>query len=242
MTTNSTVDTTTLPAAMFDSVAFQAQLETAQAIPCCKTVIAAATHYLHEQFRSGAQARDLIRLRAAFVDDLLAILWERQDWGQCELSLVAVGGYGRGELHPHSDVDIMILLGDNCNRAEERLKGFLTLLWDVGFDVGHSVRTIKECIEHAAGDITVLTNLMEARVIRGSEQLMQQVRELTATDKMWTSPDFFRAKLQEQTTRHEKFADTEYNLEPNVKSSPGGLRDLQIIGWIAERHFGVESL
>jgi [protein-PII] uridylyltransferase len=227
---------------MFDARAFQAQLEADHVINCCKTVIATATAYLHGQFRDGAPARDLIRLRATFIDTLLAALWDRQDWGSSELALVAVGGYGRGELHPHSDVDILILLGDDCQGCKNQLESFLTLLWDIGLDMGHSVRSVAECIQHAAADITVVTNLMEARVIRGSERLMQQVQELTGPEKMWSSPDFFRAKLEEQTIRHTKFADTEYNLEPNVKSSPGGLRDLQVIGWIAERHFGVESL
>ena len=232
----------TLPADMFDAQAFCASLDANNSISCCKSAISATSEYLNRQYLDGAEAGNLIRLRAAFIDILLATLWDRQDWGQSELALVAVGGYGRGELHPHSDVDILVLLGENSQDSKEQLASFLTLLWDIGLNLGHSVRSVAECAEHAAADITVVTNLMEARVIRGSEQLMQQVKVLTGPDRMWSSPDFFRAKLEEQTTRHTKFADTEYNLEPNVKSSPGGLRDLQIIGWIAERHFGVESL
>jgi len=231
-----------LPLAMFDASAFKAQLDSGNVIQCCKSAIASTTQYLHQQFRSGAQARDLIRQRAAFIDTLLGILWDRQDWGPSELAMVAVGGYGRGELHPHSDVDLLLLLGDQCDSCRDVLSSFLTMLWDIGLSIGHSVRAVGECVEQAAVDITILTNLMEARVIRGPEQLMQQVRELTSPDKMWSSQEFFQAKLEEQKARHKKFADTEYNLEPNVKSSPGGLRDLQIIGWIAERHFGVESL
>lgn len=231
-----------LPTDVFDPSAFRAQLDTKNAISACKSTIAAITEYLHQQFRTGAQARDLIRQRAAFMDVLLASLWDRQDWGSAQLALVAVGGYGRGELHPHSDIDLLILLGEDCDSCREELSGYLTLLWDIGLDIGHSVRDVNECVRRAAGDITILTNLMEARVIRGPEALMQQVRDLTGPDKMWSSQDFFQAKLAEQTARHDKFADTEYNLEPNVKSSPGGLRDLQIIGWLAERHFGVESL
>ncbi len=153
-----------------------------------------------------------------------------------------MGGYGRGELHPHSDIDLLFLLGDCDSGRERQLASFLTLLWDIGLNIGHSVRTWPNARERPREDITILTNLMEARTIRGPEQLMQQVREATGPDKMWPSPEFFQAKLEEQRARHTKFADTEYNLEPNVKSSPGGLRDLQIIGWIAERHFGVESL
>ncbi len=236
------VDEVVLPPDMFNIAAFKDQFEGKNVIQNCKQAIASTTEYLHQQFRDGAQASDLIRLRAAFMDELLGALWDQQHWGDSELALVAVGGYGRGELHPHSDIDLLILLGENCDACREMLSNFLTLLWDVGLNIGHSVRNIEECVERAAGDITILTNLMEARVIRGPEQLMQQVRELTGPDKMWSSQDFFQAKLEEQINRHKKFADTEYNLEPNVKSSPGGLRDLQIIGWIAERHFGVESL
>jgi [protein-PII] uridylyltransferase len=230
------------PADIFDPSTFKAQLETKSAIRSCKSAIADITEHLHQQFRAGAETKDLIRQRAAFMDVLLGALWDRQNWGSSQLAMVAVGGYGRGELHPHSDIDLMILLGENCDCCKEELSSFLTLLWDIGLNIGHSVRDVNECVQRAAGDITILTNLMEARVIRGPETLMQQVRDLTGPDKMWSSRDFFQAKLEEQTARHKKFADTEYNLEPNVKSSPGGLRDVQIIGWLAERHLGVESI
>ncbi|MCB1677486.1 MAG: [protein-PII] uridylyltransferase [Halioglobus sp.] len=228
--------------AVFDPEQFRLELAAGKPIGCCKQAIAQTTDYLHGQFRAGVQARDLIRLRAQFIDALLGALWDRQDWGRAELALVAVGGYGRGELHPHSDIDLLVLLSDDCEDCKGQLEGFLTLLWDIGLNIGHSVRSVKDCVRKAAQDITVLTNLMEARVIRGAQHLMDAVRELTGPQKMWPSPVFFRAKLEEQRARHTKFADTEYNLEPNVKSSPGGLRDLQIIAWIAERHFAVESL
>ena len=232
-----------LPFELFDPDAFRASLEAGDnQITCCKRAIARATDYLHGQFRCGRPARDLVQLRAVFFDALLGALWDRRNWGDADLALVAVGGYGRGELHPHSDIDIMILLGDDCDQHKAQLEDFLTLLWDIGLNIGHSVRTVAECVKKAAGDITVLTNLMEARVLRGPITLMDSVRTLTGPDRMWPSPEFFQAKLEEQRARHNKFADTEYNLEPNVKSSPGGLRDLQIIGWIAERHFGVRSL
>ena len=189
----------------------------------------------------GRTGRDLIRQRAAFIDTLLGILWDRQDWGESELALVAVGGYGRGELHPHSDVDLLILLGENCDDCSDELSGFLTLLWDIGLDIGHSVRDVRSvssrprrhhCTDQPDGG---------TRHPRPGDADAAGARA-DRPDKMWPSQDFFRAKLEEQRARHAKFADTEYNLEPNVKSSPGGLRDLQIIGWIAERHFGVESL
>ena len=232
-----------LPTALFDPAAFSARLDGGDdAIACCKQAIGQASAYLHDRFRAGAEAGELVRMRAHFIDALLEALWDRSEWRDAELALVAVGGYGRGELHPHSDVDILVLLGDNSESCREQLESFLTLLWDIGLDIGHSVRTVKECTKAAAADITVFTNLMETRVLRGEADLMEQVQALTGPDRMWPSADFFRAKLEEQRVRHTKFADTEYNLEPNVKGSPGGLRDLQVIGWIAERHFGINSL
>jgi [protein-PII] uridylyltransferase len=228
---------------LFDPASFNAALDAGQEpVTCCRKAIRHATEHLHGLFRTGTEARELVPLRSDFIDALLGALWDRVDWGDASLALVAVGGYGRGELHPHSDVDLLVLRGDDSEQCSERLENFLTLLWDIGLDIGHSVRTLEQCAEAAAADITVLTNLMETRVLRGNERLMEAVSELTAPDRMWPSPEFFLAKLEEQQARHERFADTEYNLEPNVKGSPGGLRDLQVIGWIAERHFGVASL
>jgi len=238
-------DTDTLPKELFDPAALEKELARGNAISYCKELLANAKTYLNTQFNDGIDVGKLIRLRARVMDAMLAQLWQQQQWTDAELelvALVAVGGYGRGEMHLHSDTDILILLGEDSAHCEDRVAAFLTLLWDVGLDVGHSVRTVQECAQSAAEDITILTNLMEARVICGSTALMAQVRVATAPDKMWDSAKFFQAKLAEQQNRHAKFADTEYNLEPNVKSSPGGLRDLQIIGWIAERHFGVRSL
>ncbi|MFK7975163.1 MAG: [protein-PII] uridylyltransferase [Halioglobus sp.] len=231
-----------LPTGVFDGTEFTRQLDANNTIAHCKTAIAQATEAMHQQFKEGESATTLIRQRAHFIDELLGVLWDQNNWAQEELALVAVGGYGRGELHPHSDIDLLFLLGENSDNSGEKLSAFLTLLWDIGLNIGHSVRTVDECVAQAEADITVLTNLMEARVLRGSGALMDRVRELTAPAKMWPSRAFFRAKIDEQDERHEKFADTEYNLEPNVKSSPGGLRDLQVLGWIAERHFGVNSL
>jgi len=227
---------------IFNKSEFLSQLDTQSVISSCKSAINTSTEVLNQQFLSDVEARELLTQRAGFIDELLGTLWDREDWQHNDLALVAVGGYGRGELHPKSDIDLLILLGENCTQYDVQVEKFLTLLWDIGLNIGHSVRNIEECVENAREDITILTNLMEARVIRGCEALMESVRQQTAPDKIWPSAEFFRAKLKEQKVRHSKYADTEYNLEPNVKSSPGGLRDLQIIAWIAERHFGVVSL
>ena len=156
--------------------------------------------------------------------------------------MIAVGGYGRGELHPASDIDLLVVLDpDAPTYVEEQVRGFVTFLWDIGLEVGHSVRSISGCVELASKDVTVATNLMEARRLAGSQRLFEQVRELTGSG-IWSSTRFFEAKLAEQQHRHHRFDDTAHNLEPNIKDGPGGLRDIQMIGWVAKHHFGTDFL
>ncbi|HBQ42458.1 MAG TPA: [protein-PII] uridylyltransferase, partial [Halieaceae bacterium] len=218
---------------MFDRAAFASAIASGDTLLAGKQALKTAADYLDSQFNAGTRVAELLHLRSWFMDVLLGTLWDSRDWSGVEPALVAVGGYGRGELHPHSDIDILVLLGEDSEPCHAQLEGFVTQLWDLGLNIGHSVRTVSECCNKARKDITILTNLMETRVIRGPQALMDAVRARTGPDQMWPSADFFRAKLEEQRARHAKFADTEYNLEPNVKSSPGGLRDLQIIAWIA---------
>ena len=156
-----------LPAALFERDAFNAALDQAGHLDCCKDQVQIVDQWLHQQFRDGAPITTLIRLRARFIDELLGVLWDRHDWGSAGVSLVAVGGYGRGELHPHSDIDILLLIDEANAPAEDVLSGFVTLLWDLGLQIGHSVRTVAECEAKAREDITILTNLMEARTLRG---------------------------------------------------------------------------
>jgi [protein-PII] uridylyltransferase len=122
------------------------------------------------------------------------------------------------------------------------IEKFLTFLWDIGLEVGHSVRSIDDCQREGLADISVATTLFEARLLAGPESLFAGMRRALATDRMWSSQDFFEAKVKEQVERHHRYFDTAYNLEPNVKSSPGGLRDIQTIGWVAKRHFGTDTL
>ncbi len=230
------------PGALFDPDELTDRLAQHPALPVCKSAIASFTEQAHVQFRAGADVHWLIRQRAAFVDTLLTSLWEQMDWGSTEIALIAVGGYGRGELHPHSDIDLLILLESDAEDSTSTLESFLTLLWDIGLDIGHSVRTLEECVAQSRDELTVVTNLMESRLLCGPTTLYETMMTATGPDKMWPSAEFFSAKLAELRKRHAKFADTEYNLEPNVKSSPGGLRDLQLIGWVAQRHFGIREL
>jgi [protein-PII] uridylyltransferase len=199
---------------------------------------------LKELFLAGIDAGVLVHGRATIMDRLLRAVWRRFGLDRTDaVALIAVGGYGRCELHPHSDLDLMLLLDAQApSGLEPRIAAFLTFLWDIGLPVGHSVRTLDECATAAADDITIATNLTESRRIAGPEALYAAMSERIAPAHIWPSREFFAAKLEEQRRRHHKFGDTAYRLEPNVKESPGGLRDIQMVGWVAKRHLGAGTL
>lgn len=198
---------------------------------------------LQARYDLGEPIRNLVRGRAWAMDQLLIEAWQSLPWSSDQIGLLAVGGYGRGELLPHSDIDLLILADSEHTITDNQtsIEQFLMLLWDSKLKIGHSVRSIHTCQEEARADVTIITNLIESRQIAGSSTLADQLNDAISERFMWSSRDFFRAKLNEQQHRHEKYDDTEYNLEPNIKSSPGGLRDLQTIGWIARRHSGSAS-
>ena len=209
-----------------------------------RQVLEGGTDLLRERFTAGEAVEDLVRDRARLVDVALRAAWTRHTGRFAgDLALVAVGGYGRGELHPCSDIDIMVLLpkSDSADWQPD-IERFLTFLWDIGLEVGHSVRSIDDCQRESLADIGVATTLFEARLLAGPEALFAGMRRALAPDRLWSSQDFFEAKVKEQSERHHRYFDTAYNLEPNVKSSPGGLRDIQTIGWVAKRHFGTDTL
>jgi [protein-PII] uridylyltransferase len=230
---------------LFDRGQFQAELALKSSpIAAFKKAIRQAREVLDNRFANGRDIRRLVEDRAWFVDQILRAAWERFGWSEdADIALLAVGGYGRGELHPYSDIDLLILLDSADHEVfREPIEGFLTLLWDIGLEVGQSVRSVAECAEEARADLTVVTNLMESRTIAGPEHLRQRMLTVTSPEQMWPSKHFFLAKRQEQKARHAKYNDTEYNLEPNVKGSPGGLRDIQTILWVARRQFGSLNL
>jgi [protein-PII] uridylyltransferase len=168
-------------------------------------------------------------MHALLVDQLLQRLWA-ESMGQTPFALVGVGGYGRGALFPHSDVDVLVLLPDG-HKADAAVEKFIGALWDSGLEPGSSVRTLSECVEEAAKDVTVDTSLIEARHVAGNPALVQELeRELRARRNVRA---FFEAKWQEQKRRYARFQEAAYNLEPNIKESPGGLRDLHTILWLA---------
>lgn len=230
---------------LFDTARFDAELAaSSQPLKLFRDTLEQAGARLDERFWSGASIELLVTQRAQLIDQLLLRAW-RYNLGEfaAALALVAVGGYGRGELHPHSDIDLMVLIDEEISDdCRDRLERFLLFLWDIGLEVGHSVRSVTDCVEQGRADITVATNLMESRLLEGDKQLFQVMREQTDQRHIWPGKAFFEAKWQEQIQRHSKFHDTAYNLEPNIKEGPGGLRDIQMIGWVAKRHFGAETL
>jgi [protein-PII] uridylyltransferase len=179
----------------------------------------------------GVPEKLLIKLRKN-VDAALTHAW--QSFGlPSSVALVAVGGYGRGELFPHSDVDVLILLDGAADAAlQGKLEELVQLFWDIGLEIGHSIRTVDECLTEAAADITVQTSLLEARLITGNRKLFNFLRDRCSA--ALNPQAFFQAKTLEMRQRHAKYEDTPYSLEPNCKESPGGLRDLQVIIWVAK--------
>jgi len=235
---------TNIDGILFDATEFESQLsQTENPLPVFKQTLKHASNTLIEFFQAGRSANELVHARARFIDALLIQAWAIQlGKQQLDLSLLAVGGYGRGELHPHSDIDLMILLRENTHQYDEQLECFLRFLWDIGLEVGHSVRTLDDCVAEAEKDITVATNIQEACLLIGNRALFEEQRRRCSPEHLWPSKAFFEAKWQEQISRHTKFNDTAYNLEPNIKEGPGGLRDIQMIGWVAKRHFDANTL
>jgi [protein-PII] uridylyltransferase len=207
--------------------ALRAQLQTGKA--------GLLDHFSQSRPTTPAAIR-LVRGLAKLVDDVLQSLWQRQAMPE-GAALLAVGGYGRGELFPYSDVDVLVLLPPHGSSLEADaatkalLESFITACWDIGLEIGSSVRTLAECMEESQRDVTVQTALLESRFLSGSRRLFNAFR--VANTHAMDAKAFLRAKLLEMQQRHVKFEDTPYSLEPNCKESPGGLRDLQVVMWLA---------
>ncbi|MEQ1599119.1 MAG: [protein-PII] uridylyltransferase [Methylotenera sp.] len=190
---------------------------------------------LEVEFFLHKNTAQLLKKLTQFIDKTLKEAWLQPNihvGAGAGIILVAVGGYGRGELFPYSDIDLLILLPNEVSAEQNQaIEAFIGLLWDIGLNVGHSARTLQECIDEAKNDVTVQTNLLESRLLAGSKANYQKFTK--AINGLMQPATFFAAKFKEQDNRHAKFNDTAYSLEPNIKESPGGLRDLHMILWLA---------
>lgn len=205
-----------------------------------------AAHLTELPRRRRGLGGHILEMRAKLIDDILIRAFVEHEHllpQKTAMALVAVGGYGRKELHPASDIDIMLLLDHSRYVATQPFaEAFFRFLWDIGLTVGHSVRSVRDCIHVARSDVTVMTNLLEARLLTGDEGLLADLIPRLASPRLWPSARYYEAKLAEQRARHARYDDTGYNLEPNVKEGPGGLRDIHMIGWVSRRHLGSTDL
>jgi [protein-PII] uridylyltransferase len=196
------------------------------------------------RFDAGEDIDRLLAARTRAVD-----AWVRGAWERCigqeatDLALFAVGGYGRGELFPHSDIDVLVLAEPAAQREREpALARLFALLWDAGLPAGHAVRSTAECTEAAERDITLLTAMLEARPLQTNAAEVAKLQAAIAPDRVWTPREYFLAKRGEQRARHARYDDTADNLEPNLKEGPGGLRDVHTLHWMALRVLGARGL
>ncbi|SVD08232.1 uncharacterized protein METZ01_LOCUS361086, partial [marine metagenome] len=228
---------------LLDESRFLAEVSTTtQPLEVFRSALHQARHVLRRYHTTGSAAQDILSANSWLIDRILTISWTfhaPQEMESKRSALLAVGGYGRGELHPYSDIDLLILFRSKPNSIERLFsETYIRFLWDIGLEVGHSVRTLKDCLTQARGDLTVLTNMMEARFVFGNSTLSEELAIRIGPEKIWGARKFFLAKSNEQLARHHRYNDTAFNLEPQIKEGPGGLRDIHTITWIAQRYFG----
>ncbi|MGA7828318.1 MAG: [protein-PII] uridylyltransferase [Geobacteraceae bacterium] len=219
--------------------------------------LSGARHFM-EQYGELIQARHaegadgvwVVRTLAEMVDILMKKLFQcivsdvrYQSGGREQITLVATGGYGRGELNPYSDIDIMFLHnGKDARRVEDIAQKILYFLWDMRLDVGYSVRTIQDCLEMSSSDMTVKTALLDTRYICGNKTLLKDLQKTVLTQIMTKGSDaFIRQKVSELEVRREKYGSSVYLLEPNIKEGDGGLRDLQTALWIGKVRYKIQE-
>ncbi|WP_423907971.1 [protein-PII] uridylyltransferase [Candidatus Spongiihabitans sp.] len=241
-------------AELFDATRFDGLDEDHnKAIKTFQSVLDNGKTTLAEYHLEGGSAAVLSRQQSWLIDQILVQSWHRFfpvhgsiDTKHPAPSLIAAGGYGRRELNLESDIDLLLLLPDRIQKSqlgtiESFIESFIRFCWDIGLKVGHSIGKISECVKFASKDLTVITNIMETRLIEGDQSLFEKLQSKLRAKRVWPADEYFKSKLQEQQARHLHFGDTAYNLEPNLKESPGGLRDLHMISWIANRYFGTSD-
>ena len=205
-----------------------------------KKEIALTESNLIKVFLKKRDGQSYLNNHSLLIDKALKKLWEQLDFKNTA-TLIACGGYGRQELFPYSDIDLLILTPKSLNSSlNQKIEQFITLVWDLGLRVGHSVRNINETKKEIKKDITVQTNLLEGRYLNGDKPLYKELKKIV--NNTLVPKSFYAGKLTEQDHRHQKYNQSAYQLEPNIKESPGGLRDLQMIQWIGKSHIAKFNL
>lgn len=218
-----------------------------KSVSACQQALAHGKTLLSEYHLEGGKATVLASNNSWLVDQILVYHWhcfKRVTASAEAVALIAAGGYGRRELNLESDIDLLILLADNNQDDQQVALGeqFIQFCWDIGIKVGHSIRNMKQCLDIAKQDLSVITNLMETRLLHGDQARFALLQQKLRSDKMWSASQYFTCKMREQQARHIHYGDTAYNLEPNIKESKGGLRDLHMISWVNNRYFGTSDL
>ncbi len=208
-----------------------------------KAAMAEGLARAEQGFRAGTDIQQLIGQRRALIDGLVGDAWRRCVDPRAAVSLLATGGYGRGELYPYSDIDLLVLADPAVQkRIEPAMSRFFALLWDAGLAAGHAVRSVAQCMDAARGDIATLTSMMELRTLAGDAAGRDALAATLSPKKLWPPAKYFEAKREEERARHARYNDTADNLEPNLKEGPGGLRDLHTVTWMGMRVYGVPGL
>ena len=196
---------------------------------------------LAERYWNNDAVETLVSDLADVMDQLILDAWHEQITQSKDIALFAVGGYGRRELHPGSDIDLLVVAKDPKSHGRA-IELFLQNVFDLNIEVGHSVRDITACVNECKADITVATAMFERRLLGGDANLEASIAQALTKKKVWPAEKFFAAKYQEQIERHKQFDDVDYNLEPNIKASPGGMRDIHTALWICNRNFGTTDI
>ncbi|WED44505.1 [protein-PII] uridylyltransferase [Legionella cardiaca] len=199
---------------------------------------------LCKEFCQNASITTVTNKLVNFIDNILLTLFHQNSLhlGN-KFCLLALGGYGRRELQLHSDIDLLLLHSESISKMHsQRAQAFIQDCWDIGLDISHQITTVDACAELASSDLSVISSILDMHLIGGRGALMEELLYKTHPLHMWPSSTYFFAKKEEQTQRYAKYGETAYNLEPNVKNGPGGLRDLHILVSIGKRHFNINKL
>jgi len=199
--------------------------------------------YIFSLYKEKINIKKIILTKSKIIDHLIKKSWQKNNLKLKNISLIAVGGYGRGELFPYSDIDILILINDyNDKETLKNIENFIAEIWYFKTIIGHSVRTNEDCIYAINNDVTIYTSLLESRLIIGDKNFYNNLKKDIDNKNIWTKKKFLLAKKQEKINRYKKYSNTGYLLEPNIKEGPGGFRDLQTLIWITKRNFNTSSL